>query len=73
VAFGKFSLTALVYAGDISTAFESGSIDVTNVPCHLNSMRTMFTGLHRFRPEVARLILEDTVKKGNPIGGFEFP
>jgi hypothetical protein len=46
-------------------------VDATNVPDHLVGMRTMFEGFHHFRPEQARLILQDAVDKRAVIGIFE--
>ena len=49
----------------------SEPIDATNVPTHLKGMRTIFEGFHHFRPEQARLILQDAVEKKVAIGIFE--
>jgi len=46
-------------------------IDATAVPAHLPGFRTLFSGLHHFRPEVARHILQDAVDRRQPIGVFE--
>ena len=51
--------------------FIGTSIDATNVPSHLSGFRTLFSGLHHFRPEAARHILQDAVDQGSPIGVFE--
>ncbi len=46
-------------------------VDATAVPSHLAGFRTLFSGLHQFRPEHARLVLEDAVNRRQPIGVFE--
>ena len=52
--------------------FISYSVDATNVPPHLIGMRTIFTGFHHFRPEMAKAILQSSVKCRSAIGIFEF-
>lgn len=51
--------------------FISESVDAKNVPDELHGMRTLFEGLHHFRPSDAKDILCDAVRKGVPIGIFE--
>lgn len=46
-------------------------VDATDVPRKLVGLRTMFNGLHHFRPEAARAILADAVEAGQPFGAFE--
>ena len=46
-------------------------VDATNVPSHLQGMRTLFEGFHHFKPEQAKSILQDAVKKRAAIGIFE--
>ena len=46
-------------------------VDATDVPPHLKGMRTLFEGFHHFRPEQAKLILQDAVEKRAAIGVFE--
>jgi hypothetical protein len=46
-------------------------VDATNVPTHLRGMRTLFEGFHHFKPEQAKFILQDAVKKRAAIGVFE--
>lgn len=46
-------------------------VDARNVPERLRGVRTLFNGLHHFRPEDARSILRDAVAKGQPIAVFE--
>jgi hypothetical protein len=46
-------------------------VDALCVPSHLKGMRTMFEGFHHFKPEQARLILQDAVEKRVAIGIFE--
>ncbi len=66
------SLERVSLESDGKIKFVSESVDATNVPAHLTGMRTIFTGLHHFRTEMAKLILEDAVQKRTPIGIFEF-
>ncbi len=47
------------------------SVDAMNVPESLKGMRTLFEGFHHFKPEHAKLILQDTVNKKTAIGIFE--
>jgi len=49
----------------------ASSVDAMCVPAHLKGMRTMFEGFHHFKPEQARLILQDASEKGVAIGIFE--
>jgi hypothetical protein len=49
----------------------SEPVDAIDVPSHLKGMRTMFEGFHHFKPEQARLILQDAVEKRASIGVFE--
>ena len=55
--------------GDVG--FVDGPVDATAVPCHLAGFRTLFSGLHHFRPEIARLVLQDAVNQRQPIAVFE--
>ena len=51
--------------------FIDTSVDVTAVPPNLSGFRTLFGGLHHFRPDVAAHILQDAVDQRRPIGAFE--
>ena len=51
--------------------FIDTSVDATSVPPNLPGFRTLFSGLHHFRPEVATRILQDAVDQRKPIGIFE--
>ena len=51
--------------------FIGASIDATAVPQDLSGFRTLFSGLHHFRPSAARCILQDAVDQRRPIGVFE--
>jgi hypothetical protein len=55
--------------GTIKARYESTS--AFDVPLELNGVRTLFTALHHFKPEDARLILGDAVRKRAPIAVFE--
>lgn len=57
---------------DGQISFVADSTDATNVPRHLQGMRTIFSGFHHFRPEGAKSILQDAVRKKTAIGIFEF-
>lgn len=46
-------------------------VDVTAVPESLRGFRTLFNGFHHFRPEVAKAVLQDAVRRGEGIGIFE--
>lgn len=48
------------------------SVDATDVPQRYSGFRTLFTSLHHFCPGDVRKIIQDAVKKGKPIGIFEF-
>ena len=47
------------------------AVDAMCVPSHLRGMRTLFEGFHHFKPDQARLILQDAVEKRVAIGIFE--
>ncbi len=47
------------------------AVDALSVPTNLKGMRTMFEGFHHFKPEQARLILQDACEKRVAIGIFE--
>jgi hypothetical protein len=46
-------------------------VDARAVPAELDGFRTMFTAFHHFRPDEARAILADAVRRGQGIGVFE--
>ncbi|UTW46065.1 class I SAM-dependent methyltransferase [bacterium SCSIO 12696] len=50
----------------------STSNDATDLSLEHKGLRTLFTSFHHFTPESARLILNDAVKKNQPIAIFEF-
>lgn len=47
------------------------SVDARRVPKRLRGVRTLFNGLHHFRPEQAQEVLHDAVAQGQPIAVFE--
>jgi len=57
------SVAGLTYLDD--------SVDARRVPEPLLGVRTLFNGLHHFRPEEVRAVLQDAVAKGQPIAVFE--
>lgn len=57
---------------DGQISFIETPTDAANVPRHLQGMRTIFSGFHHFRPEVAKSILQDATRKKTAIGIFEF-
>jgi hypothetical protein len=57
--------------GNGRVAFERGRVDARAVPRHLTGLRTMFNGLHHFRPADATAILRDAAISGQPIAIFE--
>ena len=46
-------------------------VDALHIPSHLPGMRTIFEGFHHFKPEQARLVLQDAVDKRLAVGIFE--
>jgi hypothetical protein len=46
-------------------------VDALKVPSHLNGMRTLFEGLHHFKPQEAQAILQDAADQKVAIGVFE--
>jgi hypothetical protein len=46
-------------------------VDARAVPESLGGFRTLFTSFHHFRPEEARRVIEDAVRRGQGIGVFE--
>jgi hypothetical protein len=46
-------------------------LDARCVPGHLQGVRTLFNGLHHFRPEDAKSVLRDAVANEQPIAVFE--
>ena len=55
-----------------SIAAEFESVDATSVPDSLKGLRTIFNGLHHFRPEKAKQILASAVEDRASIAIFEF-
>jgi hypothetical protein len=64
-----FKQLAYQTGGKISGRSES--TNAFDVPEELRGFRTIFTGLHHFRPEQAKMILSDAVNKNVGIGAFE--
>lgn len=52
-------------------AGRSEPLDARSVPRELDGVRTLFAGLHHFRPPEARAILADAADAGQPIAAFE--
>ena len=52
-------------------SYRDQPVDATRVPVELTGTRTLFDGLHHFRPDEARGILADAAGAGAPIGAFE--
>lgn len=46
-------------------------VDATQVPQNLKGFRTLFNGFHHFRPEKAKLILEDAARSRQGIAVYE--
>jgi hypothetical protein len=57
----------------LNLGYITDSVDATRVPSELVGVRTIFNAFHHFSPGVARSLLEDAVKAGQPICIFEFP
>ncbi len=51
--------------------YEPGPVDASLVPEAFSGVRTLFEGLHHFRPEQARALLADAAARGTPIAVFE--
>lgn len=65
-AFGQLERES---GGRVRARFQPTS--ALDVPADLQGVRTLFTALHHFRPEAARSILQDAVRKRAPIAVFE--
>jgi SAM-dependent methyltransferase len=48
------------------------AVDAADVPADLKGFRTLFTSFHHFRPDAAREVLADAVRKGEGVGIFEY-
>lgn len=61
------------WAGAASQGIEylAEPVDATNVPAHLQGMRTLFEGFHHFKPYEARSILQDAFECKAAMGVFE--
>ncbi|NPC70358.1 hypothetical protein HPP05_11430 [Corallococcus exiguus] len=46
-------------------------VDVMHIPEELTGLRTLFEGLHHFRPKQAKALLADAATRGVPIAAFE--
>jgi hypothetical protein len=55
--------------GRIKARYES--TNATDVPAELPGLRTVFTALHHFKPELVQRVLADAVRKNAPIAVFE--
>ena len=51
--------------------YEVNSIDARNVPSNLKGLRTQFLSFHHFKPNDAKLILQNAVDSKSPIAIFE--
>lgn len=51
--------------------FIEAPVDARNVPEELKGMRTQFLSLHHFKPNDAKLILQNAIKSGSSIAIFE--
>lgn len=68
------NIPALRYVTENSNrhiSFLEEPVDALNVPEKLKGIRTMYSSFHHFKPEDAKMILEDTAKKNMPILIFE--
>ncbi len=61
----------IVDESDGEIRFEDAPIDATDVPESLRGIRTIFNGLHHFRPGDARAVIRNAVEAGQPIATFE--
>lgn len=51
--------------------YEVNSVDARNVPSNLKGLRTQFLSFHHFKPNDAKLILQNAVDSKSPIAIFE--
>jgi hypothetical protein len=58
-------------AGHAGLTYLEKPVDATRVPPDLDGTRTLFDGLHHFRPDAAGRILADAARARAPIGAFE--
>ena len=58
-------------AGGEALSFSSASVDAMSVPTELKGFRTLFTSFHHFRPDQARAVLADAIRRREGIGIFE--
>ena len=67
------NIKAFEYTAKQSSNFryESKSIDARQVPKELKGLRTQFLSLHHFKPNDAKLILQNAVDTNQPIAIFE--
>lgn len=56
---------------DQAVRYHPQPVDATRVPDELGGFRTMFSAFHHFRPEQARTVLADAVRKRECIAVFE--
>ncbi len=59
------------HLADQTIRYHAQPVDATRVPEDLAGFRTMFSAFHHFRPEQARAILADAVRKRQGIAVFE--
>ena len=57
--------------GNQAVRYHLEPVDATRVPDELTGFRTIFTAFHHFRPEEARAVLADAVRKRQGIAVFE--
>ena len=67
------NLSAFKYKKKQAKNFEfvETSVDARNVPPELKGLRTQFLSLHHFKPNDAKLILQNAIDTGNSIAVFE--
>jgi hypothetical protein len=58
-------------AGHPGLSYREKPVDATRVPGDLHGTRTLFDGLHHFRPVDARRVLEDAARAGASVAAFE--
>lgn len=51
--------------------YEKDPIDAMDVPSRMQGLRTIFAAFHHFKPDEAKAILHDAVRKGEPIAIYE--
>ena len=73
----KYPCTKKLDDGEPASArrihFLSHSVDAAQIPEHLDGFRTLFSSFHHLKPDEARRLLQDSVRRRQGIAIFEAP